>query len=268
MKRNRSVLYLCSSFTFVALSLATLFCTAGSAEPETKMIAPGTVAETTRADRAEADSISDRAKGRQGWAWADPNAANQEDPIIISGEARRPLIFFRKMANQRWKIGGLFAYLFIVSAILKIFLPRLTWLATERCKGNYFSSLSAAFIYSTALTTLVRFSFANEALNAMGVFTFGLLQLSFALGSCIGVNLFAQNLYGFFASKKTPTSTTARVITYGVCLLVVGIVMTVISMVPNLGLLPRIGNRMVMLVAALGLGGLVNLAAGNQKSET
>ena len=44
---------------------------------------------------------------------------------------------------------------------------------------------------------------------------------------------------------------------YAACLLAVAAVVALISLIPNIGPLPRLGNRMVALIAALGLGGLV-----------
>jgi hypothetical protein len=195
-------------------------------------------------------------------------AADAEAPITINGGVRHPVIFFRQIANRRWAIGPLFSFLLFISALLKIFLPGLTGLATKRCQTNCYASLSAAFIYCTILIAIVRFGFNNAELTAMGVFTFGLLQLSFALGCCLGINLFTQNLYSLATSKKEPSGTVAKVLIYGICLVAVAGTMTVISMIPNLGPLPRIGNRIVVLLAALGLGGLVNLAVGSQKSRT
>jgi hypothetical protein len=194
-------------------------------------------------------------------------AADAQQPITIKGGVRHPLIFFHQFANSRWALGRLFSFLFLVSALLKLFLPRLTDLATKRCRTNCYASLTSAFVYATVLVTIVRYGFFSEDLTPMGIFTFGLLQLSFALGCCLGVNLFAQNLYNLVTVGTRPTGTTAKVFIYGLCLAAVAGVMTVVSLIPYLGHLPRVGNRIVMLVAALGLGGLVNLVVGPQKPE-
>ncbi|MBS2005885.1 MAG: hypothetical protein JST01_02515 [Cyanobacteria bacterium SZAS TMP-1] len=186
-------------------------------------------------------------------------------PITVQGGVRRPLMFFRQIANRKWNAGALFLYLVFISALLKIFLPALTARTIARCRSNCFISLSSAFIYSTILISLVRFAFKTDDLAPMGVFTIGLVQLSFALGACFGVNLLAQKLYEFLSRDREPASIYGRALLYGFCLTLVAGLMAGISLIPNLGRLPRIGNRVVTLVAALGLGGLVNLAAGAQK---
>ncbi|MBU6450287.1 MAG: hypothetical protein KGS72_00805 [Cyanobacteria bacterium REEB67] len=202
------------------------------------------------------------------WSSATPAPVNAE-PIAITTEVRRPLIYFRQIANRRWKAGVLFAFLFLISAGLKLFLPRLTEAAACRCQTNFFASLSAAFIFSTMAITIIRFSFLNDALSAMGLFTFGFLQLSFALGGCLGVNVLAQNLYAVTSNKvsKNPTELkpAARTGLYTLCLITVVTILCLVSMIPGLGPLPRVGNRMVMLIAALGLGGLVNLLVVSSK---
>ncbi len=189
----------------------------------------------------------------------------EKEPTTIDGRVRHPLMFFAHVANRRWSVGPLFCFLFFVSAMLKVFLPGLTNLTTTRCRTNLYASLSSAFIYGTVIVTLIRFSFYNDDLAPMGIFTFGLLQLSFALGSCLGTNLFAHNLYSFITRKGEPARLAPRALIYGICLTVVALVMTLVSTIPNLGQLPRVGNRMVMLVAALGLGGLVNWVVNSQK---
>jgi hypothetical protein len=205
--------------------------------------------------------------------WSSPSAApSNATPIAITTEVRRPLIYFRQMANRRWKIGALFAFLFCIGAGLKLFLPRLTEAAASRCQTNFFASLSSAFIFSTMAIVIIRFSFLNDALSAMGLFTFGLLQLSFALGACFGVNALAQKLYAITSNKVSKNADDlkkpARTALYALCLITVVTILCLVSMIPGFGALPRVGNRMVMLIAALGLGGLVNLlAVGSKKIE-
>jgi len=194
-------------------------------------------------------------------------AADAGEPITIKGGVRHPVIYYSNIANRPWSLGPLFCFLFMVSALLKLCLPRLVTAATNRCRTNFFASLSTAFIYATVLITLIRFAFLSEDLTAMGVFIFGLLQLSFALGSILSVNLFAQNLYNIVASKKEPHGAAVTVFVWGGCLVVAAAIITAISLIPMIGPLPRLGNRMVMLLATLGLGGLVHLIAGTQRQS-
>jgi hypothetical protein len=192
-------------------------------------------------------------------------AEDEKEPITIGGRVRHPVIFFAHVANRPWKIIPLFSFLFSIGGMLKLFLPGLTALVTKRCRTNLYASLSSAFLYGTVLITIIRFSFFNDDLAPMGIYTFGFLQLSFALGLALGANLFAHNLYSLLTRKGEPAKMAARVLLYGLSLTVVALLLTVVSMVPSLGPLPRVGNRIIMLIAALGLGGLVNYTAGLQK---
>jgi hypothetical protein len=186
------------------------------------------------------------------------------DAPYISGAVKRPFIYFRQLANRRWRPGMLFFFLFIMSAALKLLLPRLTEAVTARARGNLFSSLASAFFYATILMSVTRLSFNNPDLSAMGIFCFGLVQFSFCLGGCLGANTIAELLY---TKRPAPASTAGKVMLYGLSLLAVSFVITLISLIPSIGHLPRLGNRMVALIAALGLGGLVNLAAGGAKKN-
>ena len=50
--------------------------------------------------------------------------SSESDAPYISGAVKHPFIYFRQLANRRWRPGVLFFFLFMLSASLKIYYCR------------------------------------------------------------------------------------------------------------------------------------------------
>lgn len=184
-------------------------------------------------------------------------------PIVLDNNLRRPFLFFRDAINQPWKIGRLFFIIIISASLAKLFAVNLVAGAQERCRKKFWASLACAFIYTTVLLSLARIAFPIEAMVPMALGCIALVQISYIIGIGLGVNIFANTLRDLISNQfgrkeKTPNGTSLSGWSGWIALIATSIILTAVSIIPEIGRLPRLGNRLVVLVAIIGLGSLIS----------
>jgi len=180
------------------------------------------------------------------------------EPLTLSANMRRPFLFFREQANHRLPLARLFIFLIIVAALAKILTPVLIKESNSQIQENFFSSIAYSLVYTTLVLTAARFAFQTpgEALVPLGIFCIGLVQASYVIGVSFAVNLFAAILTSKIFAKLNFSKPRACLV-YALSLMLVALALTLITTLPEVWRFPRIGNRIVFLVAMIGLGGLI-----------
>ena len=181
-------------------------------------------------------------------------------PIVLDNNLRRPFLFFRDAINQPWPLGRLLFITLLAACLTKLFAANMVAGALECCRRNFLICIASAFLYTTILLTLSRIAFQTEALIPMALGCIAVVQISYIVGMGLGVNIFAS-IFKDIASKRLGlTATVPKRSTIGswLALFATATILTAISAIPELGRLPRLGNRLVVLVAIIGLGGLIS----------
>ncbi len=202
--------------------------------------------------------------------WLTP--PDQGKPIVLDNNLRRPFLFFRDAINQSWPLGRLFFVTLLSACLAKLFAANMVAGALERCRRNFLICIASAFLYTTILLSLSRLAFQTEALIPMALGCIALVQLSYIVGMGLGVNIFANIINGMISKRFGQTSAGNKRSAIGcwLALFATVTVLTAISAIPELGRLPRLGNRLVVLVAIIGLGGLISdlrTKSRNRESE-
>lgn len=202
--------------------------------------------------------------------WLAP--PDQGKPIVLDNNLRRPFLFFRDAINQPWPLVRLFFITLLSACLTKLFAANMVAGALQSCRRNFLICIASAFLYTTILLSLSRIAFQTEALIPMALGCIALVQISYIVGMGLGVNIFA-NIFNDIASKRlgqTTKETRRTAIGCWLALFATATFLTAISAIPELGRLPRLGNRLVVLVAIIGLGGLISdlrTKSRNRESE-
>jgi hypothetical protein len=170
-------------------------------------------------------------------------------PLNLDGNLRRPFLFFRQAADRPFKPIILLSFLLLFGWVIGLAFPELQKTARQTCGRKFFPCLIHALLFSVLNMTLARLAFLNESLLPLGLFAMGLIQFAYALGLVTGVLILAEKFADL--GKLSFKGKTA------VLILLASLVIVGISLIGALGPIPRLGNRLVFLVALLGLGSLL-----------
>lgn len=201
--------------------------------------------------------------------WLNPE---ESPPIVLDNNLRRPFLFFRDAINQRWPLGRLFLIIMLSACLTKIFAKKMVAGAQERCRKNFLICLASAFIFTTILLSVSRLAFHTDALVPMALGCIAIVQISYIVGMGLGINIFANTFSDLICNRLGHNSKETRktILARWFALVVTTVILTAIAAIPELGRLPRLGNRLVVLVAIIGLGGLISdmrTKSRNRESE-
>lgn len=179
-------------------------------------------------------------------AWQRLTQAND---VTFPKEIRYPFIYSRKALNITWRPGFVFAIIMFMILVLRFFAPKSLKEATEKCREGIFLSLTAAFVFTAIVMTLTKAAFYSDALSPLGLMLTGFTQLAYLVGIAVGANALALSLI----EKIGKTSRKAELFALTITITL----LSLLALIPDLGPLPRIGNRLLGILAMLGLGGLI-----------
>lgn len=196
----------------------------------------------------------------------------ESPPIVLDNDLRRPFLFFRDAVNQRWPLGRLFFILMLSACVAKIFAKRMVAGAQECCRKNFLVCLASAFLYTTILLSASRLAFQTDALAPMALGCIAIVQISYVVGMGLGINIFANTFSDLVCKRLSQESqeTRKKILISWFAVAATTLILTAIAAIPELGRLPRLGNRLVVLVAIIGLGGLISdmrTKSRNRESE-
>lgn len=184
-------------------------------------------------------------------AWQRLTEAND---VTFPKEIRYPFIYSRKALNLTWKPGFVFAIIMFMSLVLRFIAPKSLKESTEKCREGIFLCLTAAFIFTAIVMTLTKAAFYSEALSPLGLLLTGFTQLAYLIGVAVGANAVALGLIDKMGRSGRKAELMSLTITIAL--------LSLLALIPDLGPLPRIGNRLLGILAMLGLGGLLRAKYG------
>lgn len=189
-------------------------------------------------------------------AWQRLTQAND---VTFPKEIRYPFIYSRKALNLTWRPGFVFAIIMFMILVLRFFAPKSLKEATEKCREGIFLSLTAAFVFTAIVMTLTKAAFYSDALSPLGLMLTGFTQLAYLVGIAVGANALALSLI----EKIGKTSRKAELFALTITITL----LSLLALIPDLGPLPRIGNRLLGILAMLGLGGLIRAKYRKSKED-
>ncbi|MBL0187865.1 MAG: hypothetical protein IPP97_19215 [Candidatus Obscuribacter sp.] len=176
------------------------------------------------------------------------------EPLVLNEHMRKPLKYFKQALDERWRPGALFFFCVFISLSLSLLPFKTLQSARQTMRESVVKSLTYSFVYSFLLMVLARSSFEKEALLPMGLISMGILEVSYTLGLATGILALSDRLCEIFKIKDSGKgSCWQRALTIVLTCLAVAL----LSTIPGFAMLPRIGNRLVLLLAMLGLGGIL-----------
>lgn len=226
-----------------------------------------------QAPEVQAPEVQATAKTQEPNKWQFQWLKREESqPIVLDNNLRRPFLFFRDAINQRWPLGRLFFIMMLSAGLAKVFAKKMVAGAQERCRKNFLVCLASAFIFTTILLSVSRLAFNTDALVPMALGCIAIVQISYLVGMGLGVNIFANTFCDLICKRfgQEPQETKKQILGRWFALVTTVFMLTAIAAIPELGRLPRLGNRLVVLVAIIGLGGLISdmrTKSRNRESE-
>jgi hypothetical protein len=226
-----------------------------------------------QATEVQATEVQATAKAQEPNKWQFQWLKREENqPIVLDNNLRRPFLFFRDAINQRWPLGRLFFIMMLSAGLAKVFAKKMVAGAQERCRKNFLVCLASAFIFTTILLSVSRLAFHTDALVPMALGCIAIVQISYVVGMGLGVNIFANTFSDLIGKRfgQEPQETKKKILGRWFALVTTVFMLTAIAAIPELGRLPRLGNRLVVLVAIIGLGGLISdmrTKSRNRESE-
>jgi len=176
------------------------------------------------------------------------------EPLVLNDHMRKPLKYFKEALDERWRPGALFFFCLFISFTLRLLPCKTLQTARKTMRASVIKSLTYSFIYSFLLMVLARCSFEKEAMLPMGLLSMGILEVSYTVGLATGICALSDRLCEIFKIKEETKS--SRWLGYGTVVLTC-LAVALLSTIPGFAMLPRIGNRLVLLLGMLGLGGIL-----------
>ena len=197
-------------------------------------------------------------------------ALQNSEPILQSKEIRFPFIYFRQALNHKWQPRYFFPFLVFAALSFSFVAPGSLKVAINNCRSNLPGCLAFSIIFTVLTMILAKAAFAAPALEPLGVVVMGLVELAYILGLAVGTQSLAESLTEKCSARLVGNTASEpdgkggrqailkkdRLINVAVVILVAALLST-LTLIPDLGRLPRLGNRLLVVVAMLGLGGLL-----------
>ena len=177
--------------------------------------------------------------------------------INLDIKMKRPMIMFRETLNKRWRPIPVFLTVFLLALMVKLLPAGLRTAAILSTRSALIPSLSYALVFCAALTVLTRLAFQFQSTVPLALLSLGIMELFFFVGMGLGVNLLCDRLCELLSEKTFPKDSKKRKVMGVLILLLASMLVAALSIIPGLGRLPRLGNRLLVFLAMLGSGGLL-----------
>lgn len=230
--------------------------------------APASVDTRESAEQLKADeSINeDEAESR---VWVEKLPKILRPDFSKQDTNRAPLMAFRRWAYQSKPFVPAFLFSLFIGLVGTSFFPKNITVAQECCMKSFWRSLGRAFLAITVLVIFIRILILLQVTVPLATVLVAVLQLAIISGLSVGISLLGDRIFcktGLaklsFMEEHPRWATFFRI-------LIGSLLIALICQIPGIGRLPRIGIRIVVLIAILGLGGLLKTRFGNRSvSET
>ncbi len=231
------------------LSASCLFCAAVGAQEES---APVSISAATVA--GETDTQPSYAA-----------LAQQFQPDLSKDDLRRrPLLYFRMWANKPLPLVPSFLFLFFIAVVASEIMPARMEVARRYYANHYWRSLWSGIVACLLFTTAARALFASEIGVPLAVVSLAVLEFFLLVGTTISTTLIGQTLLCVLTPKRAP-ATKRHWVKRLAAPLVGSLLLSLLLIIPPLGILPRVGIRLIMLLSFLGMGAWFRTGMGTKE---
>ncbi|MBI2810235.1 MAG: hypothetical protein HYX67_05340 [Candidatus Melainabacteria bacterium] len=165
--------------------------------------------------------------------------ARQFQPDLSKEDLRRrPLLYFRMWANKPLPMVPSFLFLLFITVVASELMP--------------------------AFTTAARALFASEIGVPLAVLSLAVLEFFLLVGTTISVTLIGQTILSVLSPKRAPSAKRHWVKRLAAPL-VGSLLLSLLLIIPPLGILPRVGIRLIMLLSFLGMGAWFRTGMGTKE---
>lgn len=180
---------------------------------------------------------------------------------------RHPYLHFRRAMNRRPNVGKCLFSL-ILFGVIGLFLKRSVILqAKEICGKKFFHSFLTGFITVLLLLLLARPLFLSEIGIPLAFAFIALLELGLGFGLVVTATLIGEKIADVFLVNKMASLSEKPIFHSIVCFVFGTLLFGILLLIPGIGHLPRIGSRIVVLIATTGLGALVKSRLSRDSDE-
>jgi hypothetical protein len=178
---------------------------------------------------------------------------------IRRGEGRfvvAPMLQWYCWANERKPFGHSLLFCLLVTLVTWAALPNRMASAQTACRQFFWKSLLAGVLCAVVAAVFVRAVFLTQIGWPLGVVLMGFIQLVLLCGLGIAASLLGHSVGVYLQLEKWVYLRNHEGWRRFVEFLFGAVICALLVQIPCLGRLPRIGTRLVILLALLGVGGL------------
>ncbi len=214
------------------------------------------------ADRETDASMQEDEKESRAWVQKLPPLLRPD--FAKADTNRAPLMAFRRWAHERKPFFPTFLFCLFVGLVGVSFFPTSISNAEEACKKSFWRCLGRAFLVGTVLVISVRILNQLQITLPLSTVLLAVLQMGILAGLSVGISLIGDRLIIKTGFAKLPfMAEHPRLVTF-MQILIGSLMIALIAQIPGIGRLPRIGIRIALLIAILGVGGLLKARQRSQ----
>lgn len=202
------------------------------------------------------------------------NLAKHQDVDI----RKRPMMYWRRFADRPVPPRGTFLFFVFFNSLICLAFKKRVEVASSCVRKSFWKSLFVGFIFVILMGVAARFCFDSALFTPAALLILGIVQLLVLAGlavSSMTVGTAILNRLGvttMSVSEAENASHSAHSFVerlkcklhYLAPVILASVLVTLISLIPTLGFLPRMGTRFVMWFCVLGLGALIRTRLGRK----
>jgi cytochrome b561 len=157
-----------------------------------------------------------------------------------------------------------FLFLLFITVVASEIMPSRMEIARRYYANHYWRSFWTGIVACLLLTTLARALFVSEIGEPLAIGSLAVLQFFVLIGVAISSTLIGQTIVSVVSPKRAPAVKRqwfARL----AAPLVGSLLLALLLVIPPLGILPRIGIRLIMLLSFLGMGAWFRTGMGTKE---
>lgn len=191
---------------------------------------------------------------------------------------RRPMMYWRRFADRPVPPRGTFLFFIFFNSLICLAFKKRVEVASSCVRKSFWKSLFVGFIFVILMGIAARFCFDSALFTPAALLILGIGQLLVLAGlavSSMTVGTAILNKLGVTTMSVSQTENADQParsfveklkfnLHYLAPVIFSSVLVTLISLIPTLGFLPRMGTRFVMWFCVLGLGALIRTKLGRK----
>lgn len=184
---------------------------------------------------------------------------------LAGGELRaRPFLYWRAWADKPLPVVPAFLFCLVTGLTAWALLPGTLGAAQDICRVSFWKSLLAGAFIVVAGAIFARCLFVSQIGQPLAWLTLGVLELGLILGIAVSSKLIGDSVLARLGLAVAPSLADKPGLQRSSALTVGALLICLLLLIPGFAGFPRIGIRLVMLVAFLGFGGIVRVAGARR----